>query len=193
MNILNKADFATLEHISLDQFFPLICAESHRHETIWQNRPAYEIVWRVFDCAKKIIEDWDYSIMDPLHVEIAPPNILHLENGHHRSFVLGCLLLQERINFEPIPVLNTAKLQFNTASDTSIRISYSADEFLQGSRLAIEEDPIGEIPSQMRLTNHKLYEKKTNRCLACMEELKRCCEFAVFKGETSRQRQRVKI
>ena len=184
MNILNKASFATLEHITIDQFFPLICSDSHRHEIIWQQRKSYEIIWRIFHCARTIVEDWncdfaemgksdefflqcqdmydnwDYERMDPLIVEIAPPNILRLENGHHRSFVFGCILLQEKVQFRPLPVLNTAKLQFNTASDTSIRISYSADEFLQCSRLAIEDDPLGEIPSQMRLKNRKVYDQK---------------------------------
>ena len=184
MNILNKSDFAILEHITIEQFFPLICSDSHRHEIIWQQRKSYEIIWRVFHCAKTILEDWncnfaemgksdefflqcqvmydnwDYERMDPLIVEIAPPNIFRLENGHHRSFVLGCILLQEKEQFRPLPVLNTAKLKFDTESDTSIQISYSAEEFLQWSRLANKGEPIGKIPSQLRLTDRKLYEKR---------------------------------
>ena len=136
MNITNKADFAASEHISIDKFFPLVCSEAHRHEVIWEKRASYERVWRVFDCSKTIIEDWncdwlelgkheafftqcqemydnwDYGLMEPLEVCISD-KAHNLENGHHRSFVLGSLILQKKVQFEPIPILNTATLTFD--------------------------------------------------------------------------------
>ena len=182
MDIQNKSDFAKLEHISLEQFFPLICSESHRHAVIWQKRPAYEIIWRVFHCARNIVSDWNcdfaemgkqdefflqcaamfsdwqWELVDPLSVEIAHPNILRLVNGHHRSFTLGCLLLTEKEQFRPLPVLNEARLKFDTESNTSILLSYSPSEFLQFAKLSPEQRPIGEIPKNMRLTNRKRYD-----------------------------------
>ena len=197
MDIQNKSDFAKLEHISLEQFFPLICSESHRHAVIWQKRPAYEIIWRVFHCSRNIIEDWDcdfaemgkqdefflqcaamfadwqWDLVDPLKVEIAPPNILRLVNGHHRSFTLGCLLLTEKEQFRPLPVLNTAKLRFDPTSDVSILLAYSADEFLKFAKLSPEQPPIGEIPRRIRLTDRKLYEKTLTEASLVWRDLKK--------------------
>ena len=182
MEIQNKSLFAELQHISLDQFFPLICDKAHRHEIIWQKREKYEIIWRVFHCARTIIDDWDcnflemgthddffkicdpmyqnwsFERMDPLLVELTP-NVHRLVNGHHRAFSLGCLLIQKKVDFQPIPVLNLAKLHFDTSSDTPIKISYSAEEFLAFSKLQAGGTPIGEVPQGIRLTDIKLYER----------------------------------
>ena len=197
MMIQNKSDFAELEHISLEQFFPLICSNEHRHAVIWQNRPNYEIIWRVFHCANTIREDWDcdfaemgksddffiqcqdmydnwdWDLVDPLVVEIAPPNILRLVNGHHRSFTLGCLLLTEKEQFRPLPALNTAKLRFDPASDVSIFLAASAAEFLKFAKLSPEKAPIGEMPRKMRLNARKLYERKLTEASRVWRDLTR--------------------
>ena len=184
LNILNKKAFATLEHITIDQFFPLICSLSHRHEIIWRNRPVYEHVWRVFDCAKIISSDWDcnflemgkqdeffiqcqdmydnwdWELVDPLEVEVQAGNLI---NGHHRSFVLGCLLLQEKVDFQPLPVLDLERLRFDLDSDTPIEVVYSAQEFLQYLKPTPGGFSIGEIPHKLRLQNMDLYMEMLNK------------------------------
>ena len=184
MNILNKALFATPDHVSIDPFFSLSCSEAHRHDVIWQKRKPYEIVWRVFDCSKTIIEDWNsdfaemgkhdeffiqcasmfanwqWELVDPLEVEIEAGNLI---NGHHRSFVLGCLLLQDKVDFQPIPVLDVGRLRFSMDSDISIEISYSAQEFLQYFKPIPGGVPIGEIPQKLRLQNIEEYMEMLNK------------------------------
>ena len=64
MNILNKTAFATPDHIEIEQFFPLVCSLSHRHDVIWEKRKPYEHVWRIFDCARVIIEDWNCNFAE---------------------------------------------------------------------------------------------------------------------------------
>ena len=184
MNILNKSDFATPDHITIEQFFPLVCSESHRHPVIWQKRPAYEHVWRVFDCVKTIGEDWNFDfaemgksddffiqcqamaddwqweLVDPLEVELQAGNLI---NGHHRSFVLGSLLLKNKVDFQPLPVLDLERLRFDLDSDTPIEVVYSAQEFLQYLKPTPGGFSIGEIPHKLRLQNMDLYMEMLNK------------------------------
>ena len=195
MDIQNKVYFAQLEHLSLEQLFGLVCSELHRHEIIWQKRQRYEQVWNVFYCAKTILEDWhcdflemgktdeffvqcqamydnwDWELVDPLEVCINDRQH-NLENGHHRSFVLSCLLLQNKVKFQPVPVLNLANLRFDTSSDKSIQISYSAREFLSFAKLSPEDrTPIGEIPKRTRQHSRKLYDQKLDSAARIFETL----------------------
>ena len=194
MDIQNKVYFAQLEHLSLEQLFGLVCSELHQHEIIWQKRQRYEQVWNVFYCAKTILEDWhcdflemgktdeffvqcqamydnwDWELVDPLEVCINDRQH-NLENGHHRSFVLSCLLLQNKVAFQPVPVLNTAKLCFDTSSDTSIQISYSAREFLRFAKLKEDRTPIGEIPKRTRQHSRKLYDQKLDSAARIFDTL----------------------
>ena len=187
MNIINKSDFATLAHISRDTFFSLICHDVHRHDIIFDKRTERTgITWTISECTNAIVSDWecdwltmgkhdgfftqcdqmyrewDYAKMEPLLVEITPQNA-NLINGHHRSFVLGSLLLQENIQFEPIPVLNLANLSF-TQADTPIKISYSAVEFLTFSRLADDQPTLSEFVRNVRRSQKKLHEQILQIC-----------------------------
>ena len=178
MNILNKDDFARPGTLNLEQFFTLECSPSHQHPVIWQKRQPYEIVWRVYHCAKTIVDDWhcdwlemgktddfftqcdrmyqewDYNLMESLQVCVDDRSHL-LENGHHRSFVLGSLLLQGKVEFQPVPVLNTSLLTFNTTSEKSIEVQLSIPEFL-AVKIA-PGIPIGTLPERLRMTNLDLY------------------------------------
>ena len=181
MNIINARDFAQLEHIDLSQFFSLICSDAHRHPVIWQKRQPYEVVWTVYHCAKTIFEDWncdwsemgktdeffvqcqemyqewDYKRMDPLEAGLTQRGNF-LKNGHHRSFVLGSLLLQDKVQFQPVPVLNVGKLIFDPSSDKTIEIKLTIPEFL-GVKLE-SGLPIGTIPATLRTANWERYKSQ---------------------------------
>lgn len=186
MKILNRADFAKLAHISRETFFSLICARFHRHDVIFKRSKRTGIKWTISECANAIVNDWkcdwlemgklddfftqckamyegwDYAKMEPLVVEITPHTDA-LINGHHRSFVLGSLLLQNKIEVQPIPVLNTANLSF-TQSDTAILISYSTEEFLTFSKLAPDQPTLGEFVRNVRTSHRELYEECLHIC-----------------------------
>ena len=183
MEIKNKVDFASSETISMQQLFALSCSESHRHKIIWQKSQPQCAIWRVLECSRTILDDWDcdfkemgkydeffiqceqmynnwrWDRMDPLVVEITP--IAHnLYNGHHRSFVLGCLLLQKKVNFQPIPVRNIATLAFDSTSETAILLDLSIPEFLKRVKLPFDPSPIGDFPRRLRCSDPCAYENR---------------------------------
>ena len=93
-------------------------------------------------------------------MEIEAGNLI---NGHHRSFVLGSLLLLEKVDFQPLPVLDVGRLHFELDSEISIEISYEPEEFLQYFKLIPGGVPIGEIPHRLRLKNMSLYMETLNK------------------------------
>ena len=197
VNIINKTDFAQAETLTKEQLFSLVCSESHRHEVIYQKRQPYEKVWTVYYCAKTIIEDWDcdfhklgeqddffklcapmydswqWELVDPLQVCIDPQRQIHnLENGHHRSFVLSCLLLQNKVEFQDVPVLNTASLEFDRESDKAIEIALKPIEYLNQVFLGDLTPPIGAIPDTYRTKDRMLYDEKLNEATQLWMERK---------------------
>ena len=170
----------------------MICHPVHRHDIIFDKRTERTgITWTIRQCAEAIKKDWncnwlemgktddfftqcnqmsrewDYEKMEPLLVEITPQTA-KLINGHHRSFVIGSLLLQNKLQFQPIPVLNTANLSF-TQANTPIKISYSAVEFLTFFRLADDKPTLGEFVRTVRTSHREFYEQLL---LICAEKWK---------------------
>ena len=70
---------------------------------------------------------------------------------------------QSKIEFQPIPVLNTGHLSF-TQSDTPIFLSYSAEEFLTYSRLAPDKPPLAEFVAKIRESDQTLHAKILSIC-----------------------------
>ena len=213
MNIINKADFAKPETITKEQLFPLVCSAGHRHEVIYQTRKPYEIVWTVYYCGKTIVEDWNcdwiemgkqdeffrqcapmyddwqWELVDPLQVCIDPQKQLHnLENGHHRSFVLTCLLLQNKVAFQPVPVLNTAFLSFDRASDKPIEIALKPIEYLNCVFFENTTQPIGAIPDTYRRKDRKLYDEKLNTATLLWKQLRESSPENIFPSVTAKMK-----
>ena len=67
----------------------------------------------------------------------------------------------KKVQFEPIPILNTATLTFDPDSDKVIRLTVAPSEFLNIVKLPSDPTaPIGLIPKRLRLTDLKAYEQK---------------------------------